>query len=230
MVSSKFNHTKNFIDSPRVVLVEKTNRKLVWTMEFLTNIQLFSTEVIPLLNNQFLVYQESKKAAAMVFGKNSNIVIARVIILKNILKKNTREHTHYKDYRHFNISAAMDFRPLSNEVVICGSMYEYSFLCSIPINAKIHFIQFCKNFNSSRSAGKCFEYIPLFKIPVRFSPESLTKGTFLCELKPNHSYVGATLQNCWIDKLSLFKRYVDLYDKGLWEKTNKKRNLNKFLN
>ena len=97
------SHIKNNdYTSSRVVLVEKSNRRLDLIMGFITRTKFLSTEVIPLSKeekkyigtsfkenkNIVLVYQESKKLSSIIFRKkSSNIIIARIIILQIILMK-----------------------------------------------------------------------------------------------------------------------------------------------
>lgn len=209
--------------SSRVVLVEKHNIRLNAIMYFLTRTQLFSTEVIPLFKNTSLVYQESKKASVMIFGKNTSIVLVRVIILKQILNNNSSEIVNLENFNINTKIANTHYTGFSfNDSYFC-----FTPLIAIPASAKNTFINCCLNF--SINSKNIFESIPIFRIPGFFSPEKMDDGTFLQEFKQN-SNINNLIKNHWQEEVLLFKHYVYNYNEGLWMKINEKLNLNQQLN
>ena len=79
--------------TPRIVLLEKASNVFYnKVLNELINTELFSTEVIPLQNGSILVYQESVKAAHHVM-KSPSIVLARIIIVKDIITKSSIYYT-----------------------------------------------------------------------------------------------------------------------------------------
>ncbi len=235
MKGSKSKHSKKRdkkpdrnLQSSRVVLVEKSRQKIEWVIDFLKKTQLFSTDIIPLSNRNILVYQESIEAGAMVFGsKSPKIVLARVIVLKNILQKKSI-YNPYKNYYQCNINSHISNKSHARRFFTVSTYYNYSDLVAIPYSTKDAFIKSCLNYKDKDFPF--MESFPIFKIPVNFSPTGLKNGTFLMELDILNMEVGQVLKRMWACEISLFKRYVSLYHKGSWKEANKAGIINKQLN
>jgi hypothetical protein len=231
MDKDKNSNTYIHLNSSRIVLVEKSNKKLTWTLNFLVRTKYFHTEIIP-FKNKILVYQESNKAASFVFGKKkSNIVLARVIILEKILDKRSSVYT---EYSHFNISKDICNRHYMRTLFSTGSQYSFSPLVAIPATAKSAFVKYCLNYEKLTYSNSNMELIPVFKIPVGFSWEGIQDGTFLDELNEKkaekYKHVGEALKSCWAQEIRNFKYYVSLYGEGKWKAFNDERHCNRVLN
>jgi hypothetical protein len=225
------------IQSTRTVLVEKSNSFLIACLNQLTRVSLFSSTVIPLPNKKFLVYQESKKAAYYIFGR-ANIVIARVVILENIITNSSALNT----LPDFNLNSNININMFSGAVLfVNGAQFSMSMLVAIPSSSKEEFIKSCMrckelNFHHQdvdNPKESYMEHFPVWKIPCMFSGEGLRLGKFMEEfdIKKYPYGSGKTLQNSKKADISLFHSWVSFYDKGLWNLvTNKTQDTNKTFN
>ncbi len=239
------SHIKNNdYTSSRVVLVEKSNRRLDLIMGFITRTKFLSTEVIPLSKeekkyigtsfkenkNIVLVYQESKKLSSIIFRKkSSNIIIARIIILQIILNESSEIF-----HNVYNINPLIN-KSHYNQLFVSGNQFSFSMLLAIPASAKHEFIKSCLNYDLLDRNGLCMESFPVFKFPGYFSQNKLEDGTFLEELNPkfkalSYTTAGKLLSMSHREELDIFKTYVSMYNKGMWGEMNKENNLNRELN
>lgn len=118
--------------TPRIVLLEKASNVFYnKVLNELINTELFSTEVIPLQNGSILVYQESVKAAHHVM-KSPSIVLARIIIVKDIITKSSIYYTK-PDY---SINQAFSLLGNVTTFFVIGQQYSCSKLIFIPASSK----------------------------------------------------------------------------------------------
>lgn len=228
----------------KVVLVEKVNPYLVESLKQLVGTQLFSTEVIPLPEGHYLVYQKSLKAAYNLFDSDKpKAYIARVIILQNILGKNSM----FGRAKGFSLNISMlgttSGSNIRNSSLLFhnGGHFSYSKLVAIPISASSEFLNKCikchfLNIHPDSPFMKDYieeyrmEDFPALNVDISFTYENLDNGSFLNELKDQYSN-GIVSKIRKKEELSLFRTYVSYYDIGLWNTvTNKDRNLNHLLN
>ena len=206
-------------------------------MYYLNKTELFSTVVIPLSNdekiaigykskNSVVIYQESKKGANLLFGKgHHNIVIARVIVLNNILSKPS-----FSEFRSeiFNINLDIINKSHFPNLFLFGYQLSFSQLLAIPASGKNIFIRYCLNNNFFLRGA--LQEIPYYKIHIYFSSNGISNGTFLNELDKKNDEVGRIFHKSQVAEFTRFKRYVSLYDRGKWDEFNSNNILNKELN
>lgn len=215
------------IQSPRIVLFEKTNKYLVDVIKDFENIELISnTEVVPLENGEFMIYQESEEFAKKFFERfvtwNSQIITARVVIFKKLNSDNISNINE----RSLGISYKTNLNFFTNNFSFGHSS---SYLLFIPASkkAKNTFLKYCLMHKHSfflKSKDVFMEHLPIFKYPFFFNSIELEEGSFL-------SKSGKFNFGIFKPLIIEFNSYVSYYNAGIWESvTNKELDLNgKFL-
>jgi hypothetical protein len=243
----------------RLVLTEKSNPKLELFLKKIASKEMgFKTEVHPLPNNQFLVYQESHKLAKKIFyagkhvkaefktekeyntmRKNIPIVFVRVFIIKKIISKTSKflKLSWYQDF----YSEVETFSGL----FIYGSQLSFSAIIAIPKDSasKKHFINYCLQYHYLRGKKLSLEAIPIYKLLYHPAHYDINRKTLIdiivdFEKRPKETigdYLKARIGKYRYmeeDTICDYENHISLYHDGTWEAHNKvhKNTLNKQLN
>ena len=209
----------------RVVLVEKVNHYLVKSIDNLTRKNDFSTEVIPLPNKHYAVFQKSEKAASKILGPSSDSILVRLIILTDILD---REKSVYKISASFSIENyyrieanrySKEFK-LFHNTTTGRKKFSYSNLLMIPASSEKEFINTCitchfmyLNHNFNFLYEQRINNIPALIIKANFSYEAKMFGNWFKELMGK---AGTNFKNDKKGKISLYNQYVMEYNMGMW--------------
>ncbi len=235
----------------RVVLTEKINPHLNECINYFSRVLLFSTEVIPLSNKEYLIFQRSKPVIDYIFSgfvKKPEVSLVRVIILNEVLIRNLdymvtpafRFSLFFENLFRSYATRYMEGHPRIDSLFSKGNFSSYTELLVIPDKAISEFVSICLNChyksknkvtgNNERLSLYRMEDIPALRIRGDFSPMSESDGTWLKEFDI-FTQRGQANRKAYMHKIGIFSSYASFYDKGLWKKvTNKNRNLNGVLN
>ena len=227
----------------RLVLIEKCIPKLQLFLQKIKSPR-FTTEVYPLSDNGYLIYQENYVLAEKIFGKQKSkhhpkIVICRVFILKKqLFDKNSKllEVLLTRNNPYFSF-----YNEDSYELFVHGDRLSFSSIVAIPETGKHMFIKYCSSYLLLRGKQHSLERMPIYKIGFNGSYFKIDAETFLSEIDIYHHHGFPPFSQKERIKeykkikqpiIPLFNYYVSLYGDGDWECHNKvsKWKANKELN
>jgi hypothetical protein len=225
-------NNETYLQSSRLVLIEKINPLLCIMLNGIANTQMFSTEVVFLPDNKVLVYQESEKAARLIFGRKTSIVLVRVFIIDKIIdkKESLLVGNHYEE-DGFNVN--YEFNKASTINHGHGAQFfsengqcSISSLVAIPKKGKNQFIKYCMDYDSLTIGEVSMELVPVFKIMFPFNINNVKDGTFLREFESKDNLYNLRKKS----SIPLFKYYAQMYQEGLWVAFNHGKTTNKEIN